>query len=408
MDTQELRSKRAALIEQARVLNDLAHKEDRDFTAEETENYEKLMADAEKLHERIERDEELSRIEDRSRQPQTAALQPPAEPDGKPVERRATQEYRGAFDSWMRNQQAIVGAGECRALQADIDTAGGYLLPPQQFVNTLIQAVDDLVFMRQPGWATIQQVPNAESLGAPSLDNDPADPTWTAEIAIGAEDSTMDFGKRELIPHPLAQFIKVSNTLLRKAPNAEGIVTSRLAYKISTVAENAYLNGTGANQPLGVFTASANGISTGRDVSTDNTTTSMTFDGLTNVKYNQKVQYYPRLKWMFHRDGVKQIAKLKDGEGQYIWRQSVVTGEPDTILGFPVFMSEFAPNTFTTGLYVGILGDFSFYWIADALNVAIQKLVELYAATNQVGFISRLESDGMPVLEEAFTRVKLG
>ncbi len=37
----------------------------------------------------------------------------------------------------------------------------------------------------------------------------------------------------------------------------------------------------------------------------------------------------------------------------------------------------------------------------------VQRLVELYAATNQVGLIGRMESDGMPVLEEAFARVKL-
>ena len=37
----------------------------------------------------------------------------------------------------------------------------------------------------------------------------------------------------------------------------------------------------------------------------------------------------------------------------------------------------------------------------------VQRLVELYAATNQVGFIGRLETDGMPVLEEAFSRVTL-
>jgi len=37
----------------------------------------------------------------------------------------------------------------------------------------------------------------------------------------------------------------------------------------------------------------------------------------------------------------------------------------------------------------------------------MQRLVELYAATNQVGFVGRLESDGMPVLAEAFVRVKL-
>jgi HK97 family phage major capsid protein len=56
---------------------------------------------------------------------------------------------------------------------------------------------------------------------------------------------------------------------------------------------------------------------------------------------------------------------------------------------------------------VGVLGDFSFYWIADAMTMEMQRLVELYATTNQIGLIGRLESDGMPVLGEAFVRVKL-
>jgi len=187
----------------------------------------------------------------------------------------------------------------------------------------------------------------------------------------------------------------------------EALVRQRLGYKFGVVMENAYLNGNGAEQPLGVFTASDDGISTGRDVSAGNTTTEMRFDGLIEVKYTLKQQYWPRAKWLFHRDGVKQIAKLKDGNGQYLWRESVRVGEPDRVLGFPVFMSEYAPNTFTTGLYVGILGDFSYFWIADSLGMEMQRLVELYAATNQVGFIGRMESDGMPVLEEAFVRVKL-
>jgi hypothetical protein len=37
----------------------------------------------------------------------------------------------------------------------------------------------------------------------------------------------------------------------------------------------------------------------------------------------------------------------------------------------------------------------------------IQRLDELYAENNQVGFIGRLETDGMPVLENAFARVTL-
>ena len=45
--------------------------------------------------------------------------------------------------------------------------------------------------------------------------------------------------------------------------------------------------------------------------------------------------------------------------------------------------------------------------VADALSMQIQRLNELYVETNQVGFIGRPETDGAPVLEEAFVRVKL-
>jgi len=37
----------------------------------------------------------------------------------------------------------------------------------------------------------------------------------------------------------------------------------------------------------------------------------------------------------------------------------------------------------------------------------VQRLVELYATTNQIGYLARLESDGAPVLESAFVRVTL-
>jgi HK97 family phage major capsid protein len=60
----------------------------------------------------------------------------------------------------------------------------------------------------------------------------------------------------------------------------------------------------------------------------------------------------------------------------------------------------------TTGQYIGIVGDFSKYEIVDALDIEIQRLVELFALTNQVGFISRAETDGMPGLAEAFVRIK--
>ena len=99
--------------------------------------------------------------------------------------------------------------------------------------------------------------------------------------------------------------------------------------------------------------------------------------------------------------------RLKDGNGQYLIREGIASDGGDMLLDLPMFESEYAPNTFTTGQYVGILGDFSRYWIADSMDMRVQRLVELYAETNQVGFIGRREVDGMPVLEEAFVRVTL-
>jgi HK97 family phage major capsid protein len=435
MTIKELLEKRAKCIADARAIHNKAEEENREPTAEERQQFDALMkeagehkAKAEELQADEQRKTDLEAAEKElqaSRGRQTdlqRADNPNAGQEAQTVVELSpsicgdvrnvviagettSQSYLNAFRNFL--VQGERGVGVQAALQKDSDTGGGYLSAPLQFMAELIKAVDNLVFMRQLG-RVLPPITAADSLGAPSLDNDPADPTWTAELSIGNEDSTMSFGKRELKPHPLAQFIKVSKTLLRRSSiGADAIVRDRLAYKMAVVMENAFLNGSGAGQPLGIFTASNNGISTSRDVSTGNTTTSIMFDGLKEAEYSLKAQYRRVASWIFHRDGIKQISKLKDGEGRYIWQPSVQVGQPDRILNLPVYESEYAPNTFTTGQYVGILGDFSKYWIVDALTMTIQVLLELYAATNQNGYISRAESDGMPVLGEAFARVKL-
>lgn len=310
-----------------------------------------------------------------------------------------------------------------RALQMDSDTAGGFAVAPQEFSDQLIKAVDNAVQIRQR--ATKYRVPNAASLGVPTLTADPDDADWTSELATGNEDSAMAFGKREFRPQPLAKLVKVSNKLLRAAGqlqefaadggstlSVDGLIQDRLAYKNGVSQEKAFLTGTGTLQPLGVFTPSTDGISTARDTTAASTTT-FTADELIDVKYALKAQYWTNAAWLMHRLAVKIVRKLKDTDGQYVWaaggigQASLANGQPDTILGLPLMVSEYAPSTFTAAQYVAILGDWRFYWIADALDFTVQRLVELYARSNQTGFISRSETDGMPVLEEAFQRLIL-
>lgn len=423
IDTKELRQRRAGLIVDARKMTELGETENRNLSGEEQENYDKLWAEVGNLEKRYLRIEETQKQElllDASMDPvrpddlatgtpeqrtasATDALQTTTDP-------RASDEYRSGYEKYLRfgdNAVSHYTAIERRALQADSDVDGGYLAAPQQMSSELLKAVDDATFVRRRG--RVEQIQGGGSLGVVSLDTQPSFFAWNSEIGTPTEDSSMKFGKRALTTQPATGFIKVSETLIRKSVmSIESIIRAQFAILYGEEEESAFMTGNGANEPLGVFTASAHGISTGRDKSAGNTVTSMTFDGLIEAKYFLKPQYWAKAAWAFHRDGVKQLMKLKDGEGQYIWQQSVQVGQPDRVLGLPMEVSEFVPNTFTTGLYVGILADWSFYWILEGVPLTIKVLDQLYAEKDQIGYKARLELDAMPMLEEAFVRVKLG
>lgn len=408
MTLKEMREKRSKMIKAARALLDTATGENRAMTGEEQIGYDKLFSDSDELRKSIETEERQREVE-RELEESLGETEERGGGQGEDRgERRGqTDQVLATFRSWLSSGMVTGdGAEEFRSLSAGVDTEGGYLVVPEVFVTALLKAMDDDVIIRQ--LATVFPMAAGGSIGIPTLDADPSDADWTEELATGSEDSAMAFGKRSMAPHPMAKRIKLSRQLIRtSALPVEMIVTTRLAYKFGITQEKAYMIGNGNKRPLGLFTASNDGIPTSRDVSAENTTTAPTGNGLINAKFSLKAGYWNSANWIFHRDVMKEIVKLKDDNGQYMFRESLRAGEPDTLLGRPVRMSEYAPNTMTTGQYVGMLGDFSHYWIIDALQMQLQRLEELYAETNQIGFIGRYEGDGAPVLAEAFARVKL-
>ena len=399
MNINELRQEKAKLITDARVILEKSEAEKRELNSDEDKKWKKMLDDADGIQKKIDREERQADLDRTISQGSTTEPVKPV-----PAGQNQTDEQRQAAadketrDKWGR----YFSHGETRNLEAGLDTAGGFLSVPQVVVSEIIRQVDDQNFMR--ALASVKGPIDAESLGAPVLTK-PSDAEWTAELLTGSDDTTMAFTKRELRPHPSAKRIRISRKLLRQSRmDPVQMVAEEFGIVFGNTEEKAFLTGTLNDQPLGIFVASANGISTGRDVSTDNTTSSIVADNLIRVKYTLKSQYWSGASWIFHRDAVSQIARLKDGEGRYL-----LNVDTNQLLGFPLQASENAPNTFTSGLYVGILGNFKRgYWIVDSLNFEIQRLDELYAATNQVGFIARRETDGAPVQEEAFVRVKLG
>lgn len=407
MTLKEKREARAKAIADARAVLNKADAEKRSLNAEETSAYDKAWAEQERLATEIEREERLLTAENSMTQPagttRATAAAPVQTGDAKNVEQEARSK---AFTRYLRHGNSALSEAEVRALQASVPSEGGYLVGPEQFVNDLIQNITDAVHIRKR--AKVYQLVTAASLGVPAIDTGMSDAEWTSELTTGAVDTALRFGKRALNPSPLSKLAKISERLIRLASqDVQGIVRDELARKFTAAEENGFVNGTGSNQPLGFMVASDDGVPTSRDVSSGNTTTAPTFDGLINCKYALKSAYHANAEWMMHRDVVKVIAKIKDGDGQYIWESSKKVGDPDVLLGNRLIHSEYMPNTLTSGLYIGMFADFSKYSIAESLQFGVQVLNELYAATNQIGYKGYQEIDGMPVLAEAFSRLKL-
>ncbi|WP_116048593.1 phage major capsid protein [Amycolatopsis palatopharyngis] len=403
VDINALKQERAGLAKQARDLLTEAQEGKRDLSPDDERKFDALMKDADGIEARIQREEKARELERK-----IADGAPNDPPPGAP--KNADEARTRAFRSYVLGGRQNLTPDEARALNASSDPEGGYLVAPQQWVNQLIQAIDDAVPLR--GLATTMTLSDGESLGVPSLDTDLGDAEWTSELGTGSQDDGLRLGKREFRPNPVAKRVKISRTLLRKASrDPETLVRERLDYKFGVTQEKGFMTGDGNKKPLGLFAASTDGISTGRDVSIGASGAlsldALTGDELIDAKHTLKAAYWNRARWLFHRDILRVVRKLKDANNQYLWQPGLQGDRPDTILEVPYVMSEFAPNTVAADNYVGMIGDFSHYWIVDALDMEIQRLVELYAETNQVGFIGRMETDGMPVLEEAFVRLQV-
>lgn len=390
----ELKAERTKLGADAKAIMEEATKAGRSMAGEENIRFDKLMDERDEMDATIARAERL--LDDDRHTIDDDADDNRGADQGKAM---------AALRAYVIGGRGSLTPEQARALNAGNDPEGGYLLPPMQWIKELIKSVDDAVPLR--GLATVHQLTMTDSLGVPTLDTDLADAEWTSEIGTGSQDDALRVGKRELSPNPIAKRVKISRKLLRlTGGNAEDLVRERMAYKFGVTQEKAFMTGDGNKKPLGLFTASADGVPTSRDVNSG-LATGFTGNGLIDAKYALKAAYWNNARWLFHRDALKGIRKLKTAtEEQYIWQPGLASDRPDTILDVPYVASEFVPNTFTDGLYGGMIADFKHYWIAESLTLEIQRLVELYAETNQVGFIGRQELDAMPVLAEAFVRIK--
>jgi HK97 family phage major capsid protein len=402
----ELREKAGKLTHEARQINDLVTGDKRVMTAEEATRFDALANEADGLLTDAARDERIECYGERQDRDKRSLELGGRGGAGAPQDRKGLDDYHTAFMAYLADGRVsrINNAG----MQIDLDTAGGFIATSERMLTGILKKVDDLTPFRQLG--TGYTAKPGETLGQVTLDSDLADDEWGAgEITDAPTSNGIGLGKRELKPRDLKRrIVAISKMLLQsETVDVEGYVQARRAIALARTLERTYMTGDGSNQPLGIFTASADGINTDRDVATGSIT-GFTADGLIDAQETLKAQYRPNAKWLMHRLAVRLIRKLKDGEGRYLWQPGLQVGQPDMLLNKPLVISEYAPQVFSSAKYAAMYGDFSYYWFVDRLAASVQRLIEQpYAGKGQIGLLFDGQgADGMPILSEAFARMQ--
>lgn len=386
------------------------------FTPDEEAKLDQMLADHDKLAadlKRAERAEAALKFGSEILEPELK-IGAQGSPDKKELEQAA---YDGALKLFLtKGDVEKLSGAEAKALSLYTATQGGYIATPPRFMAELIKTADKDRIMRQI-CRVLPPLTDTTGIGAPSLDTDIADPTWTGENSAITFDTSMAFGDRELKPHMIKLGAKISKHLLgRTVIDPEALVRDRLAYKFSLKAENAYLNGTGSQQPLGVFVASDNGVSTARDLQTAASLT-VAPDDIIDLFHTVRPAYRSKGVWVASDDFYRNARKAKDSANHYVWQpfdfpgQQLVGANPGLIMGRPYYTSELVTGktsgAWVTQTYVAVFGDFSYYWIADCQQFEI--MVDPYSDMNtmQNRYYGVAWTDGMPVLAEAFARMKV-
>ena len=168
------------------------------------------------------------------------------------------------------------------------------------------------------------------------------------------------------------------------------------ARRIGEKEEDAFINGNGTHKPLGILAATGGaqiGVTTAA-------AEKITADELIDLYYSLKAPYRSNAVWLLNDSTMKQIRKLKSGDGQYLWVPALREGGYDTLLGKPIRISPAFPEITAGGKSVAF-GNFDYYWIGDRKGISFRRLNEKYATTGQVGFLATRRVDARLIVPEA-------
>ena len=385
----ELREKRNKIWNTAKEFLDHKRGADGLVPPEAAAEYDKMEADMVSLGKEIERLERQQAFDLEMAKPTTSPITNAPTKAEKTKTGRSSDEYRADFRNILRGKPMIHNV-----MQEGVDADGGYLVP-EEFENQIVAGLEEANVVR-----SIAKVITTSAERKIPLAATHSVAQWTLENGAYAE-SNPTFGQITVDAYKLTDLVKVSTELLQDSMfDLESYIATEFARAFGVAEEQAFCVGTGTGQPTGIFTANGGhvGVTAG---------TAITVDNLIDLIYSLKAPYRRNAKFLMKDSTISALRKLKDSNGAYLWQPSVQAGQPDRLLGYPIYTSPYVPDV-ATSAYPIAFGDFSNYWICDRLGRTVQRLNELYSTNGQVGFICTQRVDGKVVLAEGIQLLQMG
>lgn len=386
MTINELREARNKAWQGAKAFVESKRDKDGLLSAEDAAAYDEMEKKIKDYSAEIERMEQMEAIENELNKPvNTPIVTKPMAVGGKEKTGRASDEYKAGMLMALRTNFKQIS----NVLQEGVDADGGYLVP-EEYDSRLIQTLEEENIMRKLATRITTSGEHKINIAATK----PA-AAWIEEgAALTFGDAT--FSQILLDAHKLHVAIKVTEELLYdNAFSLENYIIDQFGKALANAEEDAFLNGTGVGQPLGLFAATGGGT-------VEKTATALTTDEVIGLVYALKHPYRKNASFIMNDQLIAQIRTLKDNNGAYMWQPTLTAGEPDKLLGYDVYTSQYAPTDAIA------FGDYKYYNIGDRGTRSFKQLNELFAGNGMIGYVAKERVDGKLILPEAVQILKIG
>ena len=387
----ELRELRNKAWEGAKAFVESRRDKDGLLSAEDATAYAYMEKKVKDYSAEIERMEQMEAMENELNRPVNTPIVTKPVSDKQISEKtgRASDAYKNGMLTALRTNFRQVSD----ILQEGVDADGGYLVPieyDRRLIDVLIDTLEEENIMRKLGRVITTSGEHKINIAATK----PA-AAWVEEGgALTFGDAT--FSQILLDAHKLHVAIKVTEELLYdNAFGLENYIIDQFGKALANAEEDAFLNGTGVGQPLGLF------AKTGGGTTAETLTAALKADDILNLIYALKRPYRKNASFIINDKNLAVIRKLKDNNGAYMWQPSYQAGEPDKILGYDVHTSAYAPEDAIA------FGDYSYYNIGDRGTRSFKQLTELFAGNGMIGYVAKERVDGKLILPEAVQILRL-